>query len=129
MNLVRDVATEHLRVHRIREGKPSKLVQFFEDNSFHNKGGKQYLKLMGLACKADSLGRLLTIEGKIIPAPTEYPQFENLLNDYDAIRSVNLKDWIIEFTEKHGEKPSADQIREEKRRREIAAIKKIRTES
>ena len=129
MNLVRDVATEHLRVHRIREGKPSKLVQFFEDNSFHNKGGKQYLKLMGLACKADSLGRLLTIEGKIIPAPTEYPQLENLLNDYDAIRSVNLKDWIIEFTEKHDEKPSADQIREEKRRREIAAIKKIRTES
>ena len=126
MNLIKDVATQHLAVHRIMTSKPVKLVQFFEENSFHNKGGKDYLKLMGLACKADSLGRLLTVDGNIMPAPTDYPQLDSLLNYYAAIRSVNLKDWIDGYADKHQAKPSAEQIREEKRKQEIKMIEKAR---
>ncbi len=122
INLIRDVATQHLQVHRIRESKTKKLVQFFEDNSFHNKGGKNYLRLMGLACKADSIGRLMTINGEIVAAPTDYPQAQLLMHYYDAIRSVNLKSWIDEYEAEHKQKPTADQIRDEKRKREIKAI-------
>ncbi|NNJ90345.1 MAG: HD domain-containing protein, partial [Gammaproteobacteria bacterium] len=123
MQLIRDTATLHIRLHRITDMKPSSMARFFDENSFHNKGGEDYLQLLAMACKADLLGRLLTIEGKICEPKDDYPQFEWLLRAYKLIREVKIGEWITDYKNRHESSPSTQQIREAKRKLETEALK------
>jgi tRNA nucleotidyltransferase (CCA-adding enzyme) len=122
MQLVRDTAMLHIRIHRITDMKPSSIARFFDENSFHNKGGEDYLQLLAMACKADLLGRLLTVEGKICEPKDDYPQLEWLLRAYKLIREVKIGEWITDYKNTHASSPSTQQIREAKRKLEIEAL-------
>lgn len=125
MQLVRDTATEHIRINRITDMKLSSIARFFEDNSFHNKGGEDYLKLLGMACKADLQGRLLTVEGKICEPDDDYPQFDQLLRAYKLVREVKIGEWINSYKNTQKSSPSTELIKEAKRRLEIEALEKL----
>jgi len=125
MQLVRDTATQHIRIHQITAMKPAAIVRFFDDNSFHNKGGENYLKLLTMACRADLQGRLLTVDGEIREPDSDYPQAERLLRAYKLIREVKIGDWIMDYKESHQASPSTQQIREAKRKLEIEALQRL----
>jgi len=125
MHLVRDTATQHIRIHQITDMKPSSIAKFFDDNGFHNKGGENYLKLLAMACKADLQGRLLTVDGEIHEPDDNYHQAEHLLRAYKLIREVKIGDWIRDYKSSHRTSPSTQQIREAKRKLELEALQRL----
>jgi len=125
MQLIRDTATLHIRLHRITDMKPPAIARFFDENSFHNKGGEDYLKLLAMACKADLQGRLLTVEGKICEPKDDYPQFDWLLRAYKLVREVKIGEWINDYKNTYESSPTTQQIREAKRKLEIEALKRL----
>ena len=125
MQMIRDTAILHIRIHRITDMKPLSIARFFDDNNFHNKGGEDYLKLLAIACKADLQGRLLTVDGEIREPDDDYPQSGKLLQAYRLIREVNIGEWINDYKKAHNASPSTQQIREAKRELEIEALKRL----
>lgn len=125
MQLVRDTATQHIRVHQMTGMKASSMARFFDDNNFHNKGGENYLQLLVLACKADLQGRLLTINGEIREPERDYPQADRLLRAYKLVREVKIGDWIMDYKQSHEASPSTQQIREAKRKLEVEALREL----
>ena len=126
--IIYDVAVYHIRVHCIADMKAATVVRFFQNAGFHNKGGSKYLTLLTLACKADSLGRLLSVDGEIKKVESNYSQQQTVLKYFEAIRKVNIGRWIAEFKLAQGIAPSVEQIQEQKQQLEISAITQVMQE-
>lgn len=108
--LILDTALLHIRIHRIAELRPASLARFIDEQGFHNKGGEDYLKLLGLACRADMLGRLICIDGKPQTPDEDYEQADLLLDVYNTSRSIDIAGWIRDYRETHHQAPLAGAI-------------------
>lgn len=125
MQLIKDTALLHIRIHRLKEMKTTKQASFFEENSFHNKGGEQYLRLLGLVCKADSMGRLLTVDGEIVPAGEDYAPLSYLLKAYALFKAIPIGEWIATYRRENKATPSAEQIKQQKHQMAAKALKTL----
>lgn len=90
-----DVAAFHQRAHSVKAMKKAKgWATLFDDMKIRQKadanGEDRYLEDFLLACKADARGRLMTVEGKIVPANRDYTQAD-IITEKFAVYQDSLK--------------------------------------
>lgn len=92
-----DVAVFHQRFHSVKKMKKSMgWLKMFEELKLRQKadgfGEDYYLENLMLACQADSRGRLMTVDNKVVPSPRDYPQADIIKEKLEQHReaTVNL---------------------------------------
>tara|TARA_Y100001960_G_scaffold334186_1_gene446732 strand:- start:6061 stop:7581 length:1521 start_codon:yes stop_codon:yes gene_type:complete len=83
-----DVAVFHQRFHAINNmKKTSGWTKLFEELKPRQKadenGEDRYLEDLLITCKADAIGRLMTVDGKIVPAKRNYTQADLIIEKYE----------------------------------------------
>jgi translation elongation factor EF-G len=69
--------------------------------------------------------RQLTIDNKIVDAPTDYPNREILMNYYNAYLDTDIKPWIAKYKESQEKQPPVDILKSELHRLRLNSIKKV----
>lgn len=121
----KDAALLHQKVHILKSMSTRGIVRMFNQNGFHNKGGEKYLQKLLTVCHADALGRLSKENGIIKKVSEKYDQKDIFMEYYNAYRSVNISNWLVEYKIKNEKKPDNHVIQQKIQHERINAVSSI----
>lgn len=113
-----DVAMMHQRVHTISKMSPKGITKMFNELNIRQKAGpgneERYINNFLMSCYADSLGRKVLENDKVVDPPVEYPQqdmFRKYFKEY-ANCSTELQSWIKEYSARNDKQPQGELIKD-----------------
>lgn len=112
------IARNHQLIHGIKHLRAGRIADFFNEINLKSKANKditdeEYLRNIIIACKSDAFGRKITVEDKIIDAPRDYSQQEQiLLKSYESYKnsSKEIRGYIEKYEIRNNKKATGELI-------------------